>query len=150
VGKLLLVWALAVNLGLLWVFARSLRPGRTPILVRLARHAHKSALTPAHRRYAACVTWGWAGYFALVSTVMMVELVSPWGRLPPVLLALAGPPVVLTLLVVEYGLRRLILPDYDHMSLKAFLLYLVRLDYRALLRDDVKGRAAIDDAEALR
>ena len=149
-GKLVLVWTLLVNLGLLSLFARSLLPGRTPLLVRLARHAHRTALTTAHQTYATAVTWAWAGYFMLAVALTGVELVRPDPVLPPILLALGSWPVVLGLLVLEYGLRRLILRGYDHMSLKGFLLYLKRVDYRALARDDVESRSGIDDAKALR
>jgi uncharacterized membrane protein len=150
VGKLVLVWTLLVNLGLLALFARSLLPRRTALLVRLARHAHLGALSPRHRTYAAVVTWAWTGYFAIAAGVIGLELASAQPLLPPLLLAMGSWPMVLTLLVLEYGIRRLVLPGYDHMSLKAFLLYLTRIDYRVLVRDDVGNSSETDDAKALR
>jgi uncharacterized membrane protein len=71
-----------------WTFGRTLLPGRTPLVERLARGFHSPAIPSAEIiGYARGVTWGWtlllAGV-ALINAVMIANL-APGG-----LLALAG------------------------------------------------------------
>jgi uncharacterized membrane protein len=71
-----------------WTFGRTLLPGRTPLVERLARGFHSPAIPSVEIiGYARGVTWGWtlllAGV-ALINAVMIANL-APGG-----LLALAG------------------------------------------------------------
>jgi uncharacterized membrane protein len=67
-----------------WTFGRTLLPGSTPLVERVARGFHAPAVPSADiLAYARRVTWAWTlllGGVALLNTVMMVNLV-PGGLL---------------------------------------------------------------------
>ena len=114
-------------------FARSLRPGREPIVVRLAGRARGGVLDPAIRRYARQVTVFWTGYFALALATVLAAWLSGNGRLAVMAGILAGLPMSLALLVGEYGLRRLVLRHHRHMSLGQFLRFMASPEVRSLV-----------------
>ncbi len=101
---------------LLLLFARTLRPGREPLVTMLARQVH-GTLRPDVRLYTRQLTWAWSLFFA-------VQL------LLPALLALAGPagwwravlhgaslPLVLVMFGVEAGVRRWRIRNFEHASI---------------------------------
>ena len=68
---------------------------------------------------------------------MIFLLIRPKEPLQAYVMIGSSFPVVVCLLLLEYGLRRLVFRDYDSMTLGGFLRYLRRLDHRILFRDDV-------------
>jgi uncharacterized membrane protein len=113
---LLYVMALAVPLAL---FAGSLRRGCEPLVSVLARHVHGGTLRRDVASYTAALTWCWSLFFLL-------------ALIAPLALWVVGPPgawnwpleggtaiAALALLLIEYGLRRLVIRDYAHASLRA-------------------------------
>jgi uncharacterized membrane protein len=62
--RLFLWLPVAVSLALLWLFGRSLAPGRVPLIGVLARiHRRRRDLPPTAERYTRAVTWLWCGFF---------------------------------------------------------------------------------------
>ena len=107
-----------------WFFARTLLAGRTPLVTTFARIFHGGELPAPVARYGRQVTWVWALAFflmVLVSAVLYVSTsVATWSFFANVLYF----PILLTLFVVEYLVRRLRFPDMAHAPLfKSLQLY---------------------------
>jgi uncharacterized membrane protein len=114
-----------------WIFARTLLPGRQPLIARMI-----AAIDGAHmlddigiRRYARRLTLIWAFYQVLLALAGLVLAVHVWSC-PDCTRWLPGPHlfgVVLlpaavgALMVGEFLLRRQLLPQAPHRSLVAFL-----------------------------
>jgi len=122
-----------------WTFGRTLLPGRTPLVERVARGFHAPAVPAADiLAYARRVTWAWSlllGGVALVNAVMVVNLV-PGG-----LLALLGQPpsrpvsaaafawfgntgtylLIGGMFAVEFAVRLWRFPDYRFRNPLAFM-----------------------------
>jgi uncharacterized membrane protein len=67
-----------------WMFGSTLRPGRTPLVERIARGFHAPEIpAPEIIRYARGVTWAWSLLLGLVATVnaWMILNLSPGGLL---------------------------------------------------------------------
>lgn len=132
-------WVAAVPLmvldGLLaGLLLRSLLPGRTPAITRIAILARGEPLPPEVIRYTRRVTQLWLTAFAGLAVVIASALA---GFLPPeaqLTSVLGQGPVCLAILLLEYGFRRWHLRNLHHPSLLAFLDFLRRVDYRILLR----------------
>lgn len=132
-------WIVAVPLmlfdGLLaGLLLRSLLPGRTPVMTRIAVLARGDPLPPEVVRYTRRLTQLWlivlAGLAAVIGATL-IDLLPPEARLTSVL---GQGPVCLGILLLEYGFRRWYLRNLSHPGLLAFLNFLRRVDYRVLLR----------------
>jgi uncharacterized membrane protein len=115
------------------VFGRTLRPGRVPLITRIAaamREGH--AETP--QRYTRGVTILWVAMFALLAVEgLLLGLLAPpipFGRVSAVTYAAVG-----LLLVGEYLYHTWRYPNPRARGLADFLHQLVRIDYRRLLSD---------------
>jgi uncharacterized membrane protein len=107
-----------------WFFARTLRPGRTPLVTTFARIFHGGDLPAPVARYGRQVTWIWAiAFFAmvLISALLYVTAsVATWSFFANVLYF----PILLGLFGLEYLVRRIRFPDMEHASLfKSLQLY---------------------------
>lgn len=95
---------------LFMTFARTLVGGRKPLCTQLAEMAHGS-ITPQHARYADQITWVWAGFFALMATVStLLFFLAPltvWSVFANFLTL----PLVALMFLVEFGARRILLPE---------------------------------------
>ena len=120
-----------------WLFARSLRRGRTPLIGR-AIAALDGAVQrddPATARYARRLTWIWAiyqaGLAALGALIALhacggLDWLPAWAPGPRVFGALLLPLAVVALFLGEFALRPLLLPQAPRRSLFAFVRELVR------------------------
>jgi uncharacterized membrane protein len=73
----------AANLFMLWLFGRTLLPGRQPFVTRLARLARGGALPPPLERYTRNLTLVWCAFFAaqLLVSALLLEFgtVAGWS-----------------------------------------------------------------------
>lgn len=103
-------------LGLLWLFGRTLSPGREALITRLARIVH-GELPPEIVRHTRRVTVFWSVFFAAMAltSVLLLLMVSvdAWLFFANVL----NFPLVAGAFVGEYGYRLLRFPDFAHVSL---------------------------------
>ena len=123
----LLPAAIAAFVG--WLFARSLRPPRTPLIERAIAAIDGDAYLrdAAVLRYARRLTLLWAIFqFALVAMCLLCVLhersLFPWPPLPPRLFgATILPLAVAALFFGEFLLRRYLLPQVPRHTLIGFL-----------------------------
>lgn len=103
-------------LVLLLVFARTLRPGREPLVSAIARICHDSPLDPAMARYTRTVTAAWAVLFATVAAALAVSAavlpLATWSLIANV----GALPLVIVAFAVEYTVRRRRFPDFEHVN----------------------------------
>jgi uncharacterized membrane protein len=98
------------------VFITSLRPGREPIVSRIARLAHGGVLEPCFVGYTRNVTLAWGVFLVacgLAALVLAAFAPRSWwwtfcnvGMYVAFVLAFA----------IEYGIRRRMFPDIEHVS----------------------------------
>lgn len=68
-----------IHAALAWVFGRTLRRGRTPMITQLAERVHRS-VTPAMRNYTRRLTAAWCGYFVgMVALSLALYAWAPWA-----------------------------------------------------------------------
>lgn len=106
----------ALYLGLLAVFARTLRPGREALVTGLARQVH-GTLPPGVADYTRAVTLAWCGFFAfqLVGSALLLSLapVRAWSVFVNVL----NLPMVLAMFAAEHAVRRRRVRGLRHLSI---------------------------------
>lgn len=99
-------------------FARSLAPGREAMVTLFARMVH-GTLAPAMAHYTRQVTLAWSIFFgamALVSTALFLAApVGVWSTFANFLTA----PLIVLMFVVEYAVRRHVLPGVEHAGIVA-------------------------------
>jgi uncharacterized membrane protein len=134
-----------VNAALCSVFARTLAPGREPLIARVIAVLESPArlALPHVADYARKLTFAWAlllGAQALLLTILILcavpdGLLSAFGVEPPIeisgslwrwYLHLGSYATVLAFLVIEYAYRRWHLRHIPHVSLPTFVTRLVR------------------------
>ncbi|MBI3526454.1 MAG: hypothetical protein HY067_00605 [Betaproteobacteria bacterium] len=107
---------LTVYALLLWLFGRTLSPGRQPLVTRLATHVH-GELPPEIAGYTRRVTWAWCGFFAgMALTSMLLFLFEPlsiWS----VFNNLLNLPLVVAMYLGEYAWRLWRFPNFSHASI---------------------------------
>ena len=102
--------------ALAWLFGRTLRAGRTPLITQLARAMHMQS-TPGLERYTAKVTRAWVLYFigmALLCLLLFLLLPFGWWALYANIispLALGG------FFLGEYAMRRRWHPEFERTSI---------------------------------
>lgn len=107
---------MAMQLILFTTFARTLIAGRKPLCTRFAEAMH-APLTPRHEIYTRQVTLAWALFFAamaLVSTLLFfLAPLTVWSVFSNFLTL----PLVALMFIVEYGVRRFVLPEMQDMHI---------------------------------
>ena len=110
----------ALYLVLLWLFARTLRPGRQALITLLATHVH-GAIPPEVARYTRRVTWAWCFFFAaMASTSMLLFVFAPlavWSAFN----SLLNLPLVVAMYLGEYAWRLWRHPHFAHASIATVL-----------------------------
>jgi uncharacterized membrane protein len=106
----------AINLLLLWVFGRTLAPGREPLVTTFARKAD-SRLPAFMEAYARRVTIAWCLFCAL--QLIASAALFAWGSLEHWSLFVTVLSLVLVgaMFVAEYAYRILRYPNYPHVSI---------------------------------
>ena len=106
----------AINLAMLWVFARTLIAGREPLITGFARRIHGS-LPPYLETYTRNTTTAWCVFFAAQVVVSIVLLafasLETWSLFVNVL----SFPSVAAMFVGEYVYRVTRFRDYPHSSI---------------------------------
>ena len=109
-----------VYLVLLWTFARTLRPGRQPLVTRLATHVH-GEIPPEMLSYTRRVTWAWCVFFAAMTIASMLlfvfEPIPVWSLFN----SLLNLPLVAAMYLGEYAWRLWRFPDFSHASIATVL-----------------------------
>ena len=107
---------LSVYLALLWLFGRTLRAGRQPLITRLATHVH-GELPLELVRYTRQVTWAWCVFFfAMATTSTLLFMFAPlpvWS----VFNNLLNLPLVVAMYFGEYSWRLWRFPNFSHASI---------------------------------
>jgi uncharacterized membrane protein len=115
-----LVVQISVYVAVFWLFAGTLRPGRQPLVTRLARGVH-GPLPLEIERYTRRVTWYWSGVLAfmagLSAALFALASASAWSLFANVLNA----PLLVLAFVAEYAWRVLRYPHFSHASMAASL-----------------------------
>jgi uncharacterized membrane protein len=127
---LLYVPPIAIPLFLLIVFARSLSPGETPIVTRVAVAA-RGPLPPDLDRYARGVTQVWVVSFAVLAiTAFLLALLAPpaiWSWATNFFQYL----VIGAIFFIEYVYRRWRFRHHTHPGIREYLRILVNANFRA-------------------
>src|SRR5258706_8939682 len=107
---------LTVYAFLLWLFGRTLRPGRQPLITRLATYVHRE-LPAQIARYTRRVTWAWCVFFAAMAlTSILLFLFEPlpiWSMFNNLL----NLPLVVAMYLGEYAWRLWRYPNFSHASI---------------------------------
>lgn len=118
-------WGLAAAYGLphaavysflLWLFARTLRHGKEPLITRLARRVH-GTLPPQLEAYTRSVTHAWCIFFAL--QLVMSALLFGFASLNAwsLFINILNFPLLALMFIGEYVYRRIRHRDFPHASL---------------------------------
>ena len=105
----------AMHLMLAWVFASTLRPGRTPLITALARglHGHTTAELD---RYTTALTRLWLRFFVgMVLLSLMIFLLLPWSWWSAFCVLLT-PALALGLFIGEYLWRCWRHPEFERVG----------------------------------
>lgn len=107
-----------VHLALAGAFAATLRPGRTPLVTRLALRVHRH-FNAALAAYTRRLTAAWVAYFvAMVALSVALYVLAPWSWWS-VFGNLLTPLAAATFFVVEYGWRCRRHPEFERTSFAA-------------------------------
>lgn len=98
------------------LFGRTLGAGREPLVTRLARRVH-GELPPPIERYTRSVTTVWAAFFAIMAAVAIALYALASREAWSAFVNLLTIPCVATLFVVEYAVRRIRFPNFQHVSI---------------------------------
>jgi uncharacterized membrane protein len=99
-------------------FAHSLRPGDTALCTRLADRLH-GPLTPREVRYTRQVTAAWAIFFAALTSIILALYVLVPFAVWSLFVNFIALPLVALMFVVEYAIRRRVLPDTERPGILA-------------------------------
>lgn len=98
---------------LFMTFGRTLWGGCKPLCTHFAEMTH-GAITPQHAHYARQVTWAWTVFFGLMATVStLLFFLAPltvWSVFANFLTL----PLIALMFMVEFGVRRMVLPARDN------------------------------------
>ena len=112
--------SLLVYCALLWMFARTLAPGREALVTALARHVH-GTLPDEITAYTRQVNWAWCLFFgAMALTSLLLFALAPlalWSLFVNVL----SLPLIAAMFVAEYAYRVLRYRRFSHAPFIASL-----------------------------
>jgi len=122
-----------INIALMILFGRTLLPGTTPLIARIAA-LWRGPLDQAVASYTRWVTIAWTVFFALMAIESMVLALFAPMHIWSLFTNLLNYIFVLLFFVIEYQLRLYCLPDHEHLSFRAFCRLVVDTDLRTLAR----------------
>jgi len=104
-----------IHLALAWVFGRTLRGGRTPMITQFASRMH-ATMPPGLQAYTRRLTGVWTGYFlAIAGTSFVLFAFAPltaWSLFANVV----TPVSLVAMFVVEYLLRYRLHPEFERVG----------------------------------
>lgn len=107
-----------IYLSLLWLFGRTLAPGREPLVTSVARRVH-GALAPEIDAYTRRVTLAWCVFFlgqiAVSCLLFALAPLETWSFFANIL----NLPLLVVMFVAEYGYRVMRYPDHPRAPLSA-------------------------------
>ena len=106
---------IAVNLGLCWLFGRTLVRGRTPLIARFAE-IEQGTLTPELAAHARTVTWLWTLLFAAAALTSLLLALSGDRDAWSLFTNLVNYLLVAALFLGELAYRRVRFRNYRHQS----------------------------------
>jgi uncharacterized membrane protein len=125
VSAVYLLQYVAFQAALAALFGRTLQRGREPLVTRLARTVHGELPVPI-ARYTRAVTAAWALFFAvLAATAALLYLLAPravWSAFVNLLTL----PCVALMFALEYAVRRVRFPWFEHVSILTGVLAFAR------------------------
>jgi uncharacterized membrane protein len=104
---------LVTNLFLMWLFARTLKDGREPLITSIARRVHGS-LKPEIEIYTRHVTYAWSLFFLLQVMVSLGLYIFASLQAWSMYINILNVPLIILMFVCEYSYR--ILRFRDHQS----------------------------------
>ena len=107
---------LTVYLFLLWLFGRTLKADRRPLITMLAAHVH-GGLPADIARYTRGVTWAWCIFFAAMALTSILLFVFEPLPIWSVFNNLLNLPLVVAMYLGEYAWRLRRFPDFPHASI---------------------------------
>lgn len=110
----------AVNLFLLWYFARTLRAGEEALITRLARRVH-GFLPPEMEAYTRRVTVAWCAFFAAQIAVSMLLLAFAPFPIWSMFVNLINVPLIALMFGGEYLYRMVRFPNHPRASIARIL-----------------------------
>jgi len=130
---LIFVPPVLVNIALMTLFGRSLLPGATPLVARVAS-LFRGTLDREVAQYTRRVTIAWTIFFALmVMESVALALFAPlhvWSLFTN----FVNYVLILLFFVIEHRLRLRCLPRHEHLSFRAFCHLVASTDLRSLTR----------------
>lgn len=106
----------SVQWALFLAFGRTLFAHKQPLCTQFAEIIH-GPLSAAHTRYAYQVTWAWTLFFAVMigtsTWLFFAQSLAAWSIFANFIFL----PLVACMFVIEYGVRKLILPELKHASI---------------------------------
>ncbi len=91
-------------------FGLSLLPGRIPLVTRMASLVHTTT-NPQRDRYTRQVTWAWTAYFAVTASASILLFSTGQTLAWSWLVNILALPLMITMFVIEFMIRRWRLPD---------------------------------------
>ncbi|WP_348674978.1 hypothetical protein [uncultured Abyssibacter sp.] len=113
-------------------FAQSLARGRTPVISFMARQIRGEDLPPPLLRYTHKLTAFWALFFAAMGLISIVLAIWASNEVWSLFTNFISYLIVAAVFILEFGLRRLIVPGEEHTSIRNYLRGLARTDVRGL------------------
>lgn len=111
------MWHASMNMFMLWLFGRTLMPGRDPLISQVARCLEGGDLPPALAAYTRKVTIAWSAFFAaqLLASALLYSLapLPVWSLFINVL----NPPLIVLMFAGEYAIRLRCHPGHARNSI---------------------------------
>lgn len=107
---------LAMQVALAVLFGRTLLAGREPLVTRFARIIH-GALPQPIERYTRSVTAVWTAFFAVMAAIAIVLYALASREAWSAFVNLLTIPSVAAMFAIEYAVRRMRFPDFEHVSI---------------------------------
>lgn len=122
-----------INIALMILFGRTLLPGTTPLVARIAA-MWRGHLDQAVASYTRRVTVAWTIFFALMAVESMALALFAPVHIWSLFTNLLNYVFVLLFFVIEYQFRLYCLPDHEHLSFRAFCRLVINTDLKTLAR----------------
>jgi uncharacterized membrane protein len=114
-STLLYLPPICVNLGLAWLFGRTLAPGQQPLITRFAR-LEQAEPGPAVLAYTRRLTCVWVGFFLVMATLSVILATLGLREAWMWFTAVGNYLCVAALFAIEYAWRRRRFPRSEHVS----------------------------------